>query len=71
MLYGTTVLGGSSDQGTIFSLDLSAKTETVLYSFATTEGYPSSGVTAIGGTLYGETYGNGYQTYGVIYGFTP
>jgi uncharacterized repeat protein (TIGR03803 family) len=56
-LYGTTVWGGSSNQGAVFKLT-SAGDEAVLYSFA---GYPSDGSNPEGGVI-GDPHGNLYGT---------
>jgi uncharacterized repeat protein (TIGR03803 family) len=61
MLYGTTADGGvggcTGGCGTVFSLDPSTGTETVLYSFAGgTDGeFPRAGLTDVKGMLYGTT----------------
>jgi uncharacterized repeat protein (TIGR03803 family) len=58
-LYGATQFGGGSGAGTVFDLDLSSNTETVVYSF---KGSPNDGANPIGnlvtdsaGNLYGTT----------------
>jgi uncharacterized repeat protein (TIGR03803 family) len=45
-LYGTTFSGGANNWGTLFELSPSGSgwTETVLYSFTSTEGFPTTGV---------------------------
>jgi uncharacterized repeat protein (TIGR03803 family) len=55
--YGTTYYGGTNGVGAVFKLDLTAKKESVLYSFAegTDGGYPTS-------TLVFDTVGNLYGT---------
>jgi uncharacterized repeat protein (TIGR03803 family) len=56
-LYGTTTLGGASNEGTVFAITTSGK-ETVLYSFkgGTEDGArPNAGLTNAKGTLYGTT----------------
>jgi hypothetical protein len=63
VLYGTTLFGGGSNTGTVFSLTPPASaggswTETVLYSFTGVSGdgaYPSSMVIGRDGVLYGTT----------------
>jgi uncharacterized repeat protein (TIGR03803 family) len=66
-LYGTTELGGSASCntfnegcGTVFKIGASG-TESVLYSFkGGTDGtFPTAGLIALNGTLYGTTKGNG------------
>jgi uncharacterized repeat protein (TIGR03803 family) len=76
-LYGTTWAGGNEDCapyigcGTVFSIDPSTGTETVLYSFCSrtncTDGAnPQASLIAVKGMLYGTTYyGGAYlQSYG-------
>ncbi len=59
-LYGTTQNGGSTDNGTVFSVT-AARVETVLYSFkgGSDGAYPDAGLINVGGTFYGTTYGGG------------
>ena len=60
-LFGTTVFGGGtgcggSGCGTVFSVNPTSGTETVLFSFDGTDGYePSGDLIDVGGTLYGTT----------------
>ena len=67
-LYGTTYLGGANGFGTIFKITKSG-TESVLYNFAGPRdgdgSQPITGLTNVGGTLYGTTYdgGGGYCYY--------
>lgn len=61
-LYGTTLQGGASGDGTVFVFDPATGVETVLHSFAggSSDGmHPYAGVVAIGNTLYGATKGGG------------
>jgi uncharacterized repeat protein (TIGR03803 family) len=72
-LYGTTLDGGKGingyGYGTVFALDATTGTESVLYSFCSQQNCadgvaPQGGLLAINGTLYGTTvaggaYGNG------------
>jgi uncharacterized repeat protein (TIGR03803 family) len=55
-LYGTTIAGGASDDGTVFEVSRSG-TESVLHSFkgGTDGSYPQAGLTDVKGTLYGTT----------------
>lgn len=59
-LYGTTTVGGSSNQGTVFVVDTSG-TETVLHSFSGADGIsPYAGVIMDAkGNLYGTTQNGG------------
>jgi uncharacterized repeat protein (TIGR03803 family) len=69
-IYGTTVNGGASGQGTVFKMD-PAGNETVLYSFKTTgnDGQsPSSGPHRdAAGNLYGCTTWGGEYRWGTVY----
>jgi uncharacterized repeat protein (TIGR03803 family) len=63
LLYGTTVAGGNQNCyggcGTVFSIDPSSGTETVLYAFqgGNDGAQPQAGLINVGGTLYGTTTG--------------
>ncbi len=82
-LYGTTFLGGDSNQGVIFKLTPHANgkwTETVLHSFNGNDGAePSSAlIFDTAGSLYGTTYSGGNFSEcnnkdgcGVVFKFTP
>jgi uncharacterized repeat protein (TIGR03803 family) len=61
LLYGTTLAGGTTDEGTVFVLDPASGSESVLYSFqADADGAkPEAGLTYGGGTLYGTTSAGG------------
>jgi len=78
-LYGTTLLGGDHNCGTVFELTPDtggAWTETVLYSFA---GYPTDGAHPYAGLIFdaaGNLYGTtrddgGYYSYGMVFRLTP
>ncbi|HEY6765256.1 MAG TPA: choice-of-anchor tandem repeat GloVer-containing protein [Candidatus Sulfotelmatobacter sp.] len=81
VLYGTTELGGTSGQGTVFSLKPPAShtgswTETVLYSFTGTSGdgsSPQAGLVIDGtGLLYGTTvHGGSSSNDGIVFSLTP
>ena len=71
-LYGTTVLGGNSGEGTVFKLDMSGN-EKVLYSFCPVLGDCTGGANPVGGlimdadkNLYGTTDAGGTDQ-GVIF----
>ena len=71
-LYGTTELGGTVGDGTVFSLDPSNGTETVLYSFCQKENCedgetPNGSLTNVRGKLYGTTTFGGAFGHGTIY----
>jgi uncharacterized repeat protein (TIGR03803 family) len=70
-LYGTTILGGASNIGTVFSITPGGK-EKVLYSFTSysvTSVYPS-GLVDVSGTLYGTTTGGGEYSAGTVFSIT-
>jgi len=79
VLYGTTVMGGASDAGTIFSLTPPATpggawTEAVLYQFMSLHGhYPNPGSVILGksGVLYGTTLAGGASFAGTIFVLRP
>lgn len=71
-LYGTTVLGGNSNLGTIFGIESTGK-ETILHSFSgNTDGkYPYAGLVSDSvGNLYGTTTEGG-SGYGTIFTLKP
>jgi len=74
-LYGTTVTGGASQAGgygTVFKMNPATGAEIVLHAFTSTEGYePFSGLTVIGGTLYGSTTRGGAGYSGTIFSVDP
>jgi uncharacterized repeat protein (TIGR03803 family) len=71
-LYGTTINGGTSGQGTVFQLDPSGNL-TVLHSFAGGDGSrPGAGLIAdAAGNLYGTTINGGAQDAGTVFQLTP
>ena len=75
MLYGTTAQGGVNNLGTVFRITKSG-TETVVKSFANRDGVkPIAGVIAVGGTLYGTTYGStrygAKRSFGNVFSLMP
>ncbi len=72
--YGTTYLGGASNEGTVFKLTPDG-TETVLYSFAggTTDGANPQGalIQAADGNFYGTATNGGPGNMGVVFEITP
>lgn len=73
-LYGTTMLGGSSAAGTIFSYDLTTHIEKVEYSFGNVPDgqQPIAGLVNVGGILYGTTsIGGSTGVGGTIFKFDP
>lgn len=78
VLYGTTAFGGTSDDGTVFSLSPAAGgvwTEKILHNFtAGADGAePEAGLflSAQTGVLYGTTYNGGTSGYGTVFQMTP
>jgi len=72
-LYGTTIVGGASNDGTVFRIT-SAGTESVLYSFAggTDGAHPRAGlVMDASGNLYGTTNKGGTSNDGTVFKITP
>ena len=72
-LYGTTLSGGTNNDGTVFSINTSG-TERVLHSFSggsSDGGNPEAGVCNENGTLYGTTLGGGAHRRGTVFALTP
>ncbi|HWZ83233.1 MAG TPA: choice-of-anchor tandem repeat GloVer-containing protein [Terriglobales bacterium] len=71
-LYGTTDLGGTSDQGTVFKI-ASDGTYTLLHTFNGTDGRNPKGylVADEAGNLYGTTQAGGVNGLGTVYELTP
>jgi uncharacterized repeat protein (TIGR03803 family) len=68
-LYGTTVAGGAFHAGTIFKIDLSTGTETVLHDFTggTDGAYPVAGLVQVFDRLYGTTSAGGALAGGTLF----
>jgi uncharacterized repeat protein (TIGR03803 family) len=69
-LYGTTLYGGDSNRGTIFSIESNGTGFTLLHEFAggVSDGsYPYSSLIQDGSTLYGMTYSGGDTNLGTIF----
>jgi len=70
ILYGTTLVGGDNDKGTLFSYDLTSSILTTLYSFTGTDGsQPSADVIYRGGILYGNTNRGGSNDKGTLFSY--
>ena len=72
-LYGTTVYGGTTNNGTVFVFNPATGVETVLYSFkgAVTDGAnPYSSVVRAGTTIFGTTMNGGAFGYGTVFKLT-
>ena len=68
-LYGTTLVGGASGNGTVFSVNPATDAETVLYSFGNgTDGQiPAAGLIKVGDELYGTAYIGGASGDGAVF----
>jgi uncharacterized repeat protein (TIGR03803 family) len=66
-LYGTAFQGGSSDYGTVFSVNTDGTGFTTLYSFTNGNdgAWPFAGLILSGNTLYGTT--SGFTTWGTVF----
>jgi uncharacterized repeat protein (TIGR03803 family) len=63
-LYGVTILGGTNDDGAVYSISTNGSNYKEIHSFENTDGAaPCAGLTAVGTTLYGST-GAGNAVYG-------
>ncbi len=70
IFYGTTIYGGTSNKGTIFSFDPATNTETTLYSFSGPDGYgPFAALLNVNGILYGTTNVGGSHNLGTIFSY--
>jgi len=71
LLYGTTAWGGTNDEGTIFSYNITTGTEFVLHSFGGTNGLRPLGalILADNGLLYGMTALGGSYDSGTIFSY--
>jgi uncharacterized repeat protein (TIGR03803 family) len=71
-LYGTTVVGGTSDDGTVFSLDLNSGKEKVLFSFNGSDGaYPYFAVMSRMNKFYSTTAKGGAYDNGTVFDLKP
>jgi uncharacterized repeat protein (TIGR03803 family) len=72
-LYSVASSGGSNGVGSLYKINTSGKTFSVLYNFAKTGGYTPTGTPTLhtNGTIYGvtNTGGSKLPTYGVLYSF--
>jgi uncharacterized repeat protein (TIGR03803 family) len=67
-LFGTTEIGGSSNQGTVFRMNTDGSDYTVLKSFTGQDGaYPWAGLALSGTTLYGTTEAGGSSNRGTVF----
>jgi uncharacterized repeat protein (TIGR03803 family) len=73
LLYGTTKAGGTAGNGTVFAINPSTNTETVLYAFGggTDGAAPQASLIALNGLLYGTTSAGGSAGAGTVFSFNP
>ncbi len=73
VLYGTTWGGGDYGLGTVFALDLSTTTESVLHSFGggMDGSSPEAGLIDVNGVLYGTTPFGGINGLGTVFALDP
>jgi len=71
-LYGTTVYGGSANNGTVFMVNISTHADSVLYSFkgGLDGANPYSSVVRAGTTIFGITTNGGANGYGTVFKLT-
>jgi uncharacterized repeat protein (TIGR03803 family) len=69
ILYGTTSGGGSSDNGTVFRVNIAGTGFTNVYDFTGGDdgGYPDAGLVLSGSTLYGTAYFGGTNGVGSVF----
>jgi uncharacterized repeat protein (TIGR03803 family) len=72
-LYGATEVGGTHDDGAVFSVNATTGAETVLYSFAggTDGAIPVANLIDVNGTLYGTTANGGGSNKGTVFSVNP
>jgi uncharacterized repeat protein (TIGR03803 family) len=70
-LYGTTVMGGVSNCGTVFRINRSGA-ESVLHSFgcAADGQFPYAGLARVSNLFYGTTGGDGFHSFGTVFKMT-
>lgn len=69
-LFGTTIYGGASGNGTVYAIDPTTDTETVVYSFGSSSSdgvWPYGGLIKSGSFLYGTTQQGGAAGYGTVF----
>lgn len=71
-LFGVQIAGGSSDQGTLYTIKKDGTGFSVLHHFTTATGsYPESKLVYFDGKLYGTTTQGGNEDMGVLYTINP
>jgi uncharacterized repeat protein (TIGR03803 family) len=71
LLYSTTTIGGTSDVGTVFSIDPATGSVNILHSFGTDGQYPQATLLAFKGKLYGATSNGGANGSGTVFAIDP
>jgi uncharacterized repeat protein (TIGR03803 family) len=74
LLYGTTVIGGTNNQGTVFRLGTDGNAYEIIRTFtgASDGAWPSAAlVQSPNGTLYGTTYSGGFANQGTVFSIAP
>jgi uncharacterized repeat protein (TIGR03803 family) len=73
ILYGTTYYGGTSDHGTVFTVNPKTGKETVVYAFGgSPDGFgPYAGLIDFGNILYGTTALGGTGNGGTVFAYDP
>src|SRR5207244_8198098 len=67
-LYGTAIMGGTADAGTVFAVNTSGAGFTNLHSFTFSDGaLPSSGLTLSSNILYGTVASGGSENVGAVF----
>ncbi len=73
VLFGTTEQGGSNGEGTVYSFDVAASKESVIYAFKNVPdgGEPVGGLVFAKGYFYGTTVAGGKYNYGTVFRLDP
>ncbi|MCX6924701.1 MAG: hypothetical protein NT154_16030, partial [Verrucomicrobia bacterium] len=71
-LFGTALMGGSSNYGTVFKIGIDGSGFSLLKQFTRADGaFPASGLVLSGTSLYGGTESGGNSQCGVLFGIHP
>ena len=71
-VFGMTAVGGSDNDGTLFSMNADGSNYQVLHTFTGTDGTdPVGGLTLVGSTLYGTTQYGGADNDGTVFSINP
>ena len=69
-LYGTTVGGGSVNEGTLFSYSASSGLQTLVSFTGGNGAFPYASLLDVGGTLYGTTTNGGSASAGTVFSYS-